>query len=283
MPIEQHPFTSNRWLQNIEDQLIISNWFVSDELNNQGLPLSFGYMPGKDVKSIFLGTFPIWQISSGPFQGNPNIEFFYGSSVNNFWSCLSSITGNEAGNLNDRFGLLANSEIGITDILGMIDRNPGNCNLDSCLTNLQYNSILSLKDNFPSLKNIFVTSGGKGPVQNLNANNGNASTWFLNSVFGQNIAGFNHQGFLKPISINGIGFNLIYLYSPSSSANTAIQGRLNAHNNFGIQNITIQEFRKLQWAYFLREHHFEAGVNPTIDELWNIVVNNNELLNFFNN
>lgn len=282
MPIEQHPFTSNRWLQNIENQLIRSNWFVSDEQNNQGLPLSFGYMPGKDVKSIFLGTFPIWQISSGPFPGNPNIEFFYGSAANNFWSCLNSITGNEAGNLDDRFGLLANSEIGITDILGLVDRNPGNCNLDSCLTNLHYNSILSLKDNFPSLKNIFVTSGGKGPVQNLNASNGNAAIWFKHSVSEQNINGFNQKLFVKPISINGILFNLIYLYSPSGTANTAIQGKLNDHNNFGIQNMTIQEFRKMQWAYFLREYHFEAGMNPTIDELWNNVINNHQLIDFFN-
>jgi hypothetical protein len=133
------------------------------------------------------------------------------------------------------------------------------------------------------LKNIFVTSGGRGPVLNLNGNNGNAARWLKNSVPNQNIGGFNQPGFVKAISIINVEFNLIYLYSPSGSANTAIKGRLNANNNFGIQNLTIQEFRKMQWAYFLRTYHFGGNVNPTIDGLWNTVINNHDLVEFFNN
>lgn len=281
MPIEQHPFTTNRWLQNIEDPLIRSKWFISENHEGKNLPLSFAYMPNKNVKSIILGTFPIWQISSGPFPGNPNMEYFYGSVANNFWDCLGSITGNDVNNLNDRLGVLNNSKIGITDILGKIKRDPNHCNSDKCITAINYNDILILKEHFPALKNIFVTSGGRGPVLNLNGNNGNAARWLKNSVANQNISGFNQPGFVKSISINQIEFNLVYLFSPSKTANRYLKRKMNEHNNFGIQNLSIQEFRKMQWAYFLRTYHFGENVNFTIDGLWNTVINNHYLVDFF--
>ena len=275
---EEHPFTSNRWFNNINNPELINKWFINK--NNDDI-LSFGYMPDKNTKSIFLGTFPIWEIVNGELN-NQNLEFFYGSVVNDFWNCLGQITGEPIGGLTDRISLLDNSKIGITDILQKVNREPENCNADNCLTGLNYNNILNLKTFFPDLKNIFITSGGKRPIGNLN-NNKSVATWFKDSVINNHIEGFNVNGFVKPIRINQIKFNLIYLYSPSNNTNRPIQGILNANNNFGIANLNIQEFRKLQWAYFLRQYHFSVGnvANNSVEQIWNRVIQNDELMNYF--
>jgi|GEM_PF-1938511 hypothetical protein len=279
MPIEQHPFTSNRWLQNINNHLVKDKWFLKRNIEND--TISFGFMPNKEVKSIFLGTFPIWEITVGPV-GNQNIEFFYGSIVNDFWNCLGFISEMPINNLSNRISILDNYQLGITDILETVNRNPENCNSDDCLTALKYNNILKLKESFPGLKNIFITSGGKGPVGNLN-NNKNVATWLKHSLLGHNIQGFNNNGFVKSITIDNIEFNLIYLFSPSNAANTARQGEMNRNNNFGINNLNIQEFRKLQWSYFIKQYHLVDTTNETIDSIYNTVINNEQLLNYFNN
>lgn len=276
---EEHPFTSNRWFNNINNLELLNKWFINRNINNE--VLSFAYMPDKEIKSIFLGTFPIWEIVNGELN-NQNLEFFYGSVVNDFWNCLGQITGEPIDDLNNRITTLDNLKIGITDILQKIDREPANCNSDRCLTGLNYNSILDLKTFFPNLKNIFITSGGKGPIGNLN-NNKSVATWLKDSLNNNHIEGFNLNEFVKPITINEIQFNLIYLYSPSNSTNIPIQGILNAHNNFGIPNLNIQTFRKLQWGYFLRKFHFsEINIdNNNVEQIWNIVNENELLLNYF--
>jgi G:T/U-mismatch repair DNA glycosylase len=238
-------------------------------------------MPNNEVKSIFLGTFPIWEITVGPIQ-NQNIEFFYGSIVNDFWNCLGFISEMPVNNLNNRISILDKYKLGITDILESVDRNPANCNSDNCLTALKYNNILNLKESFPELKNIFITSGGKGPVGNL-TNNKNVATWLKDSLRNHNTNGFNVNRFVKEITINNINFNLICLYSPAPSANVPIQGVMNSRNNFGINNLNISEFRKLQWGYFLKEYHLNNITNETIDVIYNRVINNTALLDFFTN
>ena len=277
MPIEQHPFSSNRWLQNINNSFIEKKWFVNRNTKNE--TISFGFMPNNEVKSLFLGTFPIWEITIGSI-GNQNIEFFYGSIVNDFWNCLGFITEMPVNNLDNRISILVDYNLGITDILETIDRNPTNCNADNCLTAEKYNDILNLKESFPLLKNIFITSGGKGPVGNIN-NKKNVATWLKQSVHGKNIQGFNNRGYVKSISINNIEFKLIYLFSPSNAANAARQGEINRMNYFGINNLSIQEFRKLQWGYFIKKYHLGETGNGTIDAIYNTVINNKSLLEYF--
>jgi G:T/U-mismatch repair DNA glycosylase len=280
MPIEQHPFTSNRWINNLDNPIIGDKWFVNRNTNNE--ILSFGFMPNSKVKSIFLGSFPIWEITDGPI-GDQNVEFFYGSFVNDFWPCIGSISEMPINNLPNRITILNSLNFGITDILETVDRNPANCSLDNCLTAVNYNNILNLKESFPLLKNIYITSGGKGPVGNLNNNNKNVATWFKDSVINQNILGFNANGFVKSISINNNEFNLIYLFSPSNSANPAIKGEMNRNNNFGINELSIKQFRKLQWGYFIKEFNFNEINNETIDGIHNLVTNNPLLLEYFIN
>ena len=150
------------------------------------------------------------------------------------------------------------------------------------MTALRYNNILDLKEHFPLLQNIFITSGGKGPIGNLE-NNKNVATWFKDSLQGNNFRGFNKNGFVKSISINNTEFNLIYLFSPSNAANTARSGEMNRNRNFGIDNLSIHEFRKLQWGYFIKKYHLGVTTNETIDSIYNTVLNNNLLLEYFMN
>lgn len=271
---EQHPFTTNRWFENLINPSLYEKW-----INNIN---SFGYMPNKETRSIFLGTFPIWQISTGN-KNQENFEFFYGSSVNEFWNCLGEILEFEVNTLENRLNILEINNIGITDILKQIDRNPINSNLDRDLTALSYNNIIDLKCQFSKIENIFITSGGKSRIGNLNDNNKNVGTWLKNSVIDRNLKGFNQVGFVKEILIDNIKFNLIYLYSPSNSTRRSIQGILNRNNNFDIENIDINSFRRLQWGYFLRKYHLGETNIKSIENIWDLVNNNETLLDFFEN
>jgi len=277
MTQEQHPFTSNRWKQQIVNQTLESEWYINKDRNNK--VLSFGYMPEKNIKSIFLGSFPIWEITFGPSQ-NINTEFFYGSIVNDFWNCLANIFDTQINNINKQLLFLQQYKLGITDILETVNRNPDNCNRDNCLTAVNYNNILNLKKSYPSLENIFITSGGKRKVGNINSNK-NVASWLKDSVLNQPLSGFNTYGFVKNISINKISFNLIYLFSPSNAANIARQRELNINNNFGINDININEYRKLQWGYFLKKYHFNDTQIEEIDKIYNQINNNQALLDFF--
>lgn len=280
MAQEKHPFTSNRWLENNNNPLLQEKWFSNRNTFEE--TISFGYMPSKEVKSIFLGSFPIWEITIGPNERR-NLEFFYGSIVNEFWNCLGNISEMPTNDLNSRISIIETYNIGITDILETVYRFPDNSNSDYSLTAINYNNIINLKEAFPLLENIFITSGGKGPINNLNDNNKNVATWLKDSLRDQNIMGFNTKGFVKTIYINNIKFNLIYLYSPSRDANRPLQRTINQNNNFGIDNLNIEEFRKLQWGYFIKKYHIGETTNDTINSIFNKVTNNQNLLNYFEN
>lgn len=280
MAQEKHPFTSNRWFENINNSSLQEKWFLNKNTFEE--TISFGYMPSKEVNSIFLGTFPIWEITIGPNE-RQNLEFFYGSIVNEFWNCLGFIFEMPINSLNNRLSILESFKFGITDILETVDRNPYNSNLDNNLRALNYNNIVNIKEFFPLVKNIFITSGGKGPVNNLTTRNQNAATWFKDSLREQDTSGFDSNGFVKTITINSIKFNLIYLFSPSNAANLSRKKEMNLNNDFGINNLSIQEYRKLQWAYFIKKYHLGEIRNETIDNFYNIVLNNQALLNYFNN
>jgi G:T/U-mismatch repair DNA glycosylase len=279
MSIEQHPFTSNRWIKNINNSEWDKFWHVkTNQINKIS---SFGFMPNKETKSIFLGSFPIWEITIGQVS-DKNLEFFYGSLVNDFWRILSTIFEMRIDNIEQRINILEIHNFGITDILETIDRNPVLCNSDNCLTAINYNNILDLKKTFPSLENIFITSGGQSPVGNLNNNNKNVATWLKDSFSGHNIDGFQKNGFVKPIIIDNIKFNLIYLISPSHLSNIPISGVLKLKNNFGIENLSIIDYKIMQWAFFLKKFHFKESKINKLNNLYETVVKNEMLSKYFN-
>jgi hypothetical protein len=59
------------------------DWFVNPE--------SFAFMPSKEVKSLFLGTFPTWEVVNLVRAGG-NTEFFYGQRQNRFWPLLNLLS-----------------------------------------------------------------------------------------------------------------------------------------------------------------------------------------------
>ena len=263
----QHPFITGRWLQ-ANHQQENENWHIAR--NQQNEVTSFGYVPNNQIKSIFLGTFPIYEISEGENQGN--LEFFYGSCENKFWPTLNNLFQQPINTVQNRIELLDNIEIGISDILLEIERIQPMLSKDKNLQEVKYKDILELIEKFPTIKNIFITSGGKNAIPNLNANNKSTGTWLKDSISHFNPTGFNNVGYVKVITVNGIKFNLIYLCSPSNNANVAIQGILNNNHNFGLQNLDINLFRQYQWKYFIDIYHL--GVIPDIP---------NQLVEFFEN
>lgn len=257
----QHPFTTNRWL-NANHLQENENWHIAR--NEQNEVTSFCYVPNKEIRSIFLGSFPIFQISEGDNQGN--LEFFYGSCENKFWPILNSIFNLPINNVSDRINLAIDLKIGITDILLNIDRELPESSNDKFLQAIptKYNNIVQLLYKFPTIKNIFITSGGRAAIPNLidnNNGNRNVGTWLRDSLNEHLVQGFNQNGFVKEIRIDNSILRLIYLYSPSDNVNIPISGILNRNNNFGIPNMNINLFRRYQWEYFIKKHHFNQVAN----------------------
>lgn len=270
MPIQSHPFITNRWFNANQNYIEQNEWFIAEDNS------SFAFVPNPDIKSIFLGTFPTHQIC-GDNINNGNVEFFYGSNRNQFWPCLGSITNMNFLTFENRVQILRGLNIGITDILKIVNREPWNCDQDTCLTQLEYNDILALIRTYPTIRNIFMTSGGRSPIGVLNNNNRSVATWLRDSMENHELGGFDEEGFVKQIIINEIQINLVYLYSPSGMLNGYLQGILNNNNNFGI--VAPQIFRKIQWAYFLNQYHFD-GQNIEINNFLDLYINE-ELTNFF--
>lgn len=270
---EIHPFLTGRWISKLNKQISEDRWFINNSC--------FGYFPNQEVKSIFLGTFPIYEISLGENYSN-NFEFFYGSNQNLFWPIVSGLIGKEINNVEDMMDALKFANIGISDILLEMFRDPEKSSSDKDLNRIIYNDFHLLKNKFPNLQNVFVTSGGKGPVATLNQTNGSASVWLRDSLQKFNPTGFNQNGLIKNIRLQGgKQFRLISLYSPSNSANVAITGVLNKNKNFNVDNMSIDKFRVLQWGYFLRKFHFSENEFPLIDRIYNFVEKNKELKKFF--
>lgn len=60
MAVELHPFTSGRWLNNLNDKKLEKNWIINRD--GQDKISSFCYVPNNNISNIFLGSFPIWEI-----------------------------------------------------------------------------------------------------------------------------------------------------------------------------------------------------------------------------
>ena len=252
----QHPFTTGRWLEanNLQKN---ENWHIAR--NEQNEVTSFCYVPKKDIKSIFLGTFPIYEISEGVNNRN-HPEFFYGSLDHDFWPSLSDIFNLNTTNTKERLSLLETINIGISDILLETNRIRPFYSDDENLEKIKYNDICELLKAIPNIENIFITSGGVSAVPNLNSKK-NVASWFKDYSSKFKFTGFNKKGYVKKIEIDGIPLKLIYIYSPGNLANTPIQGILNRNNNFGIPNMNIDLFRRYQWEYFIKKYHFNQVAN----------------------
>lgn len=270
MPIETHPFISGKWAANLPPPLPGNSWFINDQ--------SFGYFPNSNIKSVFLGTFPTFDIVNNVVPGN--LEFFYGDQGNNFWPIMRLITGQPLFDEQQIFAFLNNkAEFGITDIQKKVDRN-GIGSADTDLNppppgNWVFNDIIGLLQSYPCLTNIYVTSGGKGPITPGAVS---AAGWLRAAIEGQgcHTTGFGQTSYQKliTVSLNGRSiwkFKLIYLFSPAGTANVPIQRVINGspllqgliaglppiYHFEGMPN----KGRIVQWAYLLYLNHFPLDAN----------------------
>ncbi len=269
---EQHPFTNNKWLNNIQPTPP-GIWFN----NNQ----SFAFMPNKNVKNLFLGTFPTFEVVHFiRHQGNK--EFYYGSTRNNFWPILSIQTGIEINSEIDCMNLLIRANFGISDILFKIERIEQKA-ADNALTPIIFNNFENLLENFPMLENIFVTSGGKTPITNGSPKS--TSKWLRDSLIadGFNVTGFNVKGYKKHITISKPNqlakkLNVISLLSPSDAANKAAQATINRHTLMPILEAFPQELmntRPVFRANLLQNGYMLSGANfPIVAPLQKIINDN---------
>lgn len=275
---ETHPFISGKWQNNILPRPTAPSWFI----NNQ----SFAYAPNENIQSLFLGTFPTYEVVNF-IRHNGNMEFFYGSKENSFWPLLAMINGHPTNTENDLLNLLNETNFGVTDILKKINRKGQNSS-DKDLTALEFNNLYILRNSFHKIQNIFTTSGGKSPINN--GTNVSAAKWLRDSLlnFGYDVEGFNVQGYQKSIRVLQNGnmiwqFNLINLWSPSDNSNISIQGTINITPAlltlinempapYNEESITIRA-RIIQWSFLLSQKGFP--VNPEINDMLN---NNHEFL-----
>jgi G:T/U-mismatch repair DNA glycosylase len=269
---EIHPFVpanpDGKWYghNNIDSQStkIKTSWFESEN--------SFGFMPSKTIKCLFLGTFPTWEVVN-QLRTNGNLEFFYGSSVNSFWSLLSQISGNSLDNEAQIFSFLDKNNIGISDIVKETERR-GQSAADKFLTPIKWNNLVEIKNHYPQISTIICTSGGSSPIASYNKNNLNAAVG-LNQMFkdlGLKTFGFSSSGYVKHIKIydrhNLIWeFDLLNIMSPARTANVSIKGILNRKpdlerlmesmpNSFTNYPPVIR-FRILQWSFYFLQNNIE--------------------------
>jgi G:T/U-mismatch repair DNA glycosylase len=251
MSIETHPFVSGKWQEN----LIIDTSAWVKELDY------FGYVPSKEANTLFLGTFPTFEVVNKK-RHNGNMEFFYGSTSNQFWKILSWVTGSTLTNENDCISLLHSNRLAITDILFKVDR-ISEMSGDSDIKVLQYNNIGLLLNKFSSIDSIVLTSGGKSPIRKSSANS--AGAWLFNylGLFGHDPRLFTRPGYQKSFLLqNGKEVSVSFLFSPSNSANISLEGIIRKHdlNKILLSFLTdkteinlCNRLRILQYAYILKK------------------------------
>lgn len=262
---ETHPFipanVRGKWYVNNNLHLGLpqprADWFVNSE--------SFAFMPSKNVGSLFLGTFPTYEVVNQLRTGG-NTEFFYGQRGNSFWSLLELLSGRPTVTEIDQFQLLHKTEFGLTDILKETNRNGTKSGDKDLLPPWVFNDMMNLRSNFQQIENIYCTSGGMGKV--TLGSSVNAARWLLNSLqlAGCRATGFNIQGYNKHIIVYSGNlivwkFELYNLLSPSDSGNTGFQGQINADQQLQmlIANLPLaftgygdpMKLRIAQWSYLL--------------------------------
>lgn len=148
-PVETHQFITT-WKVNLPQQL--QTTYENSWINNVDLGY-FGFVP-KEPIALILGTFPVpEQRTSG---------FFYHSDVNLCWKILSTLSGTDLLPLSNKLSWLTEKKIAISDILCKAQRTDENCSgrADSDLNAICYNNIFQFLNNYPTIKHVFLTSGG---------------------------------------------------------------------------------------------------------------------------
>lgn len=249
-PIETHQFITT-WKANLPQQLQIAyenSWVNSVDLGY------FGFIP-KDPIALILGTFPVpEQRTSG---------FFYHSDVNLCWKILSTLSGTDLLPLANKLSWLTEKKIAISDILCKAQRTDENCRgrADSDLNAICYNNIFQFLKIYPTIKDIFLTSGGPTTKSLSGKSAGGWLGLHLREATGRNLKKVTNEKATLTVQLRPSmkQINLHYLITPAPQddqlgrhlrdSQTASKALNNINYLHGVEN-QKEKYKSFQWAAY---------------------------------
>lgn len=249
-PIETHQFL-NSWKENSSElcKQYSTSWIDNRENGY------FGFIPEKTT-ALFIGTFPV------PEQGKTG--FFYHSGANLFWKILKELTGQNLSSLEQKMNLLSNLNLGITDILCKAQRTDENCSsrADSDLKAICFNNISNVLSDFPSIEDIYLTSGGPSSRSLSGKSAGGWLGLHLREATNRSIKRISSDGATLKIRLqpNGRELKLHYLITPAPQDNQLGKYlRDNANVRAVLEQINLfqeltdnkEKYKAIQWATYL--------------------------------
>ncbi|MCR4670196.1 MAG: hypothetical protein K5643_03315 [Saccharofermentans sp.] len=165
---------------------------------------------------LIIGTTPPYRFCVEPHElYDGDVDFYYGSRSNGFWSLIGEATGETFDHENtekaiaQRKDFLAKRGMGITDIVGRCIHNNGNSD-DGSLKDITPKPIGELLANHPGINTLIYTgrSGGINSVMNL-------MNRYTADKHRHSKTDLPEE---KRVTIGGRDYRVILLYSPSPNA-----------------------------------------------------------------
>lgn len=262
-PIETHQFITT-WKAALPQQLQTAydnSWLHDIDIGY------FGFIP-KEPVALILGTFPVpEQRTSG---------FFYHSDVNLCWKILSTLSCTDLLPLANKLSWLTEKRIAISDILCKAQRTDANCSgrADSNLNAICYNNIFQLLKIYPTINDIFLTSGGPKTKKILGKSAGGWLGSHLHKATGQKLKKITCDKATLTVQLQPgtKQINLHYLITPAPQDNqlgkhlrdsqTASQALNNINYLQGIKN-TKEKYKSFQWAVYFSKIQGIVNSNMT--------------------
>jgi hypothetical protein len=275
-PIETHQFITT-WKEDLPQGL--QTTYENSWINNVDLGY-FGFIP-KEPIALILGTFPVpEQRTSG---------FFYHSDVNLCWKILSTLSGTDLLPLSNKLSWLTEKKIAISDILCKAQRTDENCigRADSDLNAICYNNIFQFVRNYPTIKDVFLTSGGPTTKSLSGKSAGGWLGLHLREATGRNLKKVSNEKASLTVQLRPSmkHINLHYLITPAPQddqlgrhlrdSQSASQTLNNINYLHGVESLK-EKYKCFQWAvYFSKLQgivHTNMRQELTQETMYNILM-----------
>lgn len=192
------------------------------KMENRSIHPYAHYIP-KNATKLIIGTMPPYRFCTQDLEPG-DVNFYYGSKDNCFWTLISEITTikldfeNSECAINQRKNLLRKLNIGITDIIESCIHNNKKSD-DNSLEEIKLKPVNELLSQYPKIDTLIYTSGYvKKEIKEIAKSRHN---WSDKA---------QRKG---TIVINGKKYNVIILYSPSPNALRRVKAnkRLSQYKN----------------------------------------------------
>lgn len=249
-PIETHQFL-NSWKENSAElcKQFSTSWIDDKEKGY------FGFIPEK-ATALFIGTFPV------PEQRTTG--FFYHSDANLFWTILEELSEQSLNTLEQKLNWLSNLKLGITDILCMAQRIDKKClsRSDADLNAICFNNVANILSDFPSIEDIFLTSGGPSSKSLSGKSAGGWLGLHIRHATNRNIKKVTSDGATLKVQLQPDGrlLNLHYLITPAPQdeqlgkylrENENVKATIEQINLFEKLTGCKEKYKAIQWATYL--------------------------------